>query len=134
MEIKTLKNYVNGKWVASKNPATRDITNPVTGETIAHLPLTTKEEVNEMIEIARVMKLSLENFADEYVKATFGRLSLQERLRQGQYHCAMFDPFNNRCLVYDVRPNQCRTFPYWDQYKSNFVKLVELCPGVGVKE
>jgi Fe-S-cluster containining protein len=83
-----------------------------------------------MIEIARVMKLSLEDFADEYVKAAYGRLSLQERLREGEYHCALFDPYQSRCLVYQVRPRQCRTFPYWEQYLTNYQQLLELCPGV----
>ena len=88
----------------------------------------------EMIQMAEVMNLSLENFANEYVKAAYGRLSLQERLREGEYHCAMFDPFTSRCLVYEVRPKQCKTFPYWDQYKTNYQKLIELCPGIILKE
>ncbi len=87
-----------------------------------------------MIKMAGIMKLSLEDFANEYVKAAYGRLSLQERLRDGEFHCAMFDPFNHRCLVYDSRPKQCRMFPYWEQYKSNYVKLLEICPGIVVKE
>jgi hypothetical protein len=88
----------------------------------------------EMIEMAAIMKLNLEEFANEYVKAAYGRLSLQERLREGEYHCSMFDPFNHRCLIYDARPKQCRTFPYWEQYKSNYVKILDLCPGIVVKE
>jgi Fe-S-cluster containining protein len=88
----------------------------------------------EMIQMAEVMNLSLDNFAGEYVKAAYGRLSLQERLRDGEYHCAMFDPFNNRCLVYEARPRQCKTFPFWDQYRENYVKLLELCPGIISKD
>ena len=88
----------------------------------------------EMIKMAGIMKLSLEDFANEYVKAAYGRFSLQERLRDGEYHCAMFDPFNNRCLVYDARPKQCRTFPYWEKYRENYVKLLGLCPGIVVKK
>ena len=84
----------------------------------------------EMTQMAEVMNLSLESFAGEYVKAAYGKLSLQERLRDGQYHCSMLDPFNNRCLVYEARPRQCKTFPFWDQYRENYIKLLELCPGV----
>lgn len=83
-----------------------------------------------MIKMAAIMNLDLKDFANEYVKAAYGRLSLQERLRDGEYHCAMFDPFNHRCLVYEARPKQCRTFPYWEQYKSNYEKLLDLCPGI----
>jgi len=85
---------------------------------------------DDLIAMAEIMDLSLEKFADEYLKAAYSRLSLQERLRDGEYHCALFDPFNNHCLVYAARPEQCRTFPFWDQYKSNHVKLMELCPGI----
>ncbi len=87
-----------------------------------------------MIDMAAIMDLSLENFANEYTKAAYGRFSLQERLRDGEYHCAMFDPFNNLCLVYDARPKQCRTFPFWEKYKFNYIKLLDLCPGIVVKE
>jgi len=88
----------------------------------------------EMIEIAGVMNLDLEDFAEEYVKAAYGRLSLQERLRDGEYHCALFDPYNNCCLVYQVRPKQCRSFPFWESYRTNYHQLLEFCPGVVPKE
>ena len=87
-----------------------------------------------MIGMAEVMNLNLEDFANEYVKAAYGRLSLQERLRNGEFHCALFDPYNNRCLVYEVRPSQCRTFPFWEGYRENYRKLLELCPGVVEKQ
>jgi Fe-S-cluster containining protein len=89
---------------------------------------------DDLISMAEVMKLSLDEFANEYIKAAYGRLSIQERLRDGEYHCAMFNHSNHRCLVYEVRPEQCRTFPYWEQYKSNYVKVLELCPGITVKD
>jgi Fe-S-cluster containining protein len=91
----------------------------------------TEEEIQAMAEL---MNLELEAFADEYVKAAYGRLSLQERLRDGEYHCCLFDRFNNRCLVYQARPEQCRTFPFWEQYREDYSKLLTLCPGVSPKE
>lgn len=39
-----------------------------------------------MIKMAAIMNLDLKDFANEYVKAAYGRLSLQERLRDGEYH------------------------------------------------
>ena len=88
----------------------------------------------ELIVLADHLNQSLEKFANGYVKAAYGRLSLQERLRDGESHCVLFDPFNKRCLVYPVRPEQCRTFPYWEQYQANYLKLLDLCPGVSEKE
>lgn len=84
--------------------------------------------------MAELMGMDLEDFANEYVKAAYGRLSLQERLRDGEYQCCFFDSFNERCLVYQARPEQCRTFPYWDAYLDNFQILLEICPGISVKE
>lgn len=84
--------------------------------------------------MAGLMKIDLEAFAREYVKAAYGRLSLQERLRDGEHHCCLFDPFNNRCLVYEVRPEQCRTFPFWDAYREKFQQLLKFCPGVSPKD
>jgi Fe-S-cluster containining protein len=91
----------------------------------------TEDDITAMAEI---MNQSLEAFADQYLKAAYGRLSFQERLWEGEYHCAMFDRFTHRCLVYPARPEQCRTFPFWEQYRTNFIKLLELCPGVAARE
>ena len=52
MALRMLKNYVNGKWVASKSPEAIDVENPSTGEAIARVPLSTTEEVNEAIAAA----------------------------------------------------------------------------------
>lgn len=90
----------------------------------------TEEEIQA---ISELMKMDLEAFVNTYVKASYRRLSLQERLRDGEYHCCLFDPFNNRCLVYQARPEQCRTFPFWDVYKKNTRLLLEICPGVELK-
>jgi Fe-S-cluster containining protein len=89
---------------------------------------------DDLIAIAGYLNLSLDEFANEYVRACYGRLSLQERLRNGEYHCALFDPFNNCCLVYPVRPEQCRSFPFWEGYRTNYRKLLEFCPGVVGKD
>lgn len=91
----------------------------------------TEEDITAM---AKIMNLDLQAFAGEYVKAAYGKLSLQERLRDGEYHCALFDPFTSRCLVYQARPEQCRTFPFWEGYRVNYRKLLAMCPGVAEKE
>lgn len=90
-----------------------------------------EEEIQAMAEL---MDMGLEAFANEYLKAAYNRLSLQERLRDGESHCCLFDPFNSNCLVYEARPEQCRTFPYWDAYNENFQPLLEICPGISVRD
>jgi len=47
-----LENYVGGQWVESTSADVRDVVNPATGEVIAHVPYSTREEVLEAISVA----------------------------------------------------------------------------------
>ncbi|QOY38379.1 CoA-acylating methylmalonate-semialdehyde dehydrogenase [Anaerobacillus isosaccharinicus] len=55
MKIKTnkqLKNYINGEWVASTSGTTEKVFNPATGEVLAEVPLSTKEDVDLAVKAA----------------------------------------------------------------------------------
>jgi len=52
-EVVTIKNYVNGEWIASKSTRTLDVVNPATTELLARVPMSTKEEVQEAIQHAK---------------------------------------------------------------------------------
>lgn len=41
---------------------------------------------------------------------------------------------DGKCGVYEARPTQCRTFPFWPEYITKMEKLKEICPGIGVGE
>jgi len=47
-----IRNYINGEWVTSKSERVLDIENPGTGEILAQVPMTTREEVNQAIKSA----------------------------------------------------------------------------------
>ena len=47
-----LKNYIDGEWVESKGEL-QDIVNPATGKIIAKVPYSTREEVDEAVEVAK---------------------------------------------------------------------------------
>ncbi|AQQ54773.1 CoA-acylating methylmalonate-semialdehyde dehydrogenase [Planococcus lenghuensis] len=51
-EVKTLKNYVNGEWVEATSGNTEEVINPATGEVIAHVPLSSKEDLDRAVEVA----------------------------------------------------------------------------------
>ncbi|MEF2292875.1 MULTISPECIES: CoA-acylating methylmalonate-semialdehyde dehydrogenase [Virgibacillus] len=51
-EIRTLKNFVNGKWVGSETKTFEDVLNPATEEVVARVPISTKKELDEAVEIA----------------------------------------------------------------------------------
>ncbi|MBU0278240.1 CoA-acylating methylmalonate-semialdehyde dehydrogenase [Gemella sp. zg-1178] len=51
--VKVLRNYINGEWVESGSGEFLEVTNPATEETIAKVPLSTKEELEHAAEVAK---------------------------------------------------------------------------------
>ncbi|MCP3763659.1 CoA-acylating methylmalonate-semialdehyde dehydrogenase [Domibacillus sp. A3M-37] len=52
LEVKTLQNYINGEWVDSVSGKFETVVNPATGEEIAQVPLSSKEDVARAVEAA----------------------------------------------------------------------------------
>ncbi|MBV6685645.1 CoA-acylating methylmalonate-semialdehyde dehydrogenase [Bacillus sp. JRC01] len=50
--VRTVKNYIGGRWIESASENTEIVYNPATGEEIAIVKLSTREEVNEAVEVA----------------------------------------------------------------------------------
>lgn len=50
--VPILKNFVGGEWVESKGEI-RDVVNPATGEVIARVPISTKDEIDAAVEAAK---------------------------------------------------------------------------------
>ncbi|MGX6443849.1 CoA-acylating methylmalonate-semialdehyde dehydrogenase [Neobacillus sp. K501] len=48
--VKTVKNYIGGEWVESTSENTEVVYNPATGEELAIVPLSTKEEVDQAVQ------------------------------------------------------------------------------------
>jgi malonate-semialdehyde dehydrogenase (acetylating)/methylmalonate-semialdehyde dehydrogenase len=53
MGVHVLKNYIDGYWVESQSTRLTDVHNPVTGEVIAKVPMSTPNEVNESVAAAK---------------------------------------------------------------------------------
>lgn len=51
--MKILKDYINGHWMVQRDTKCIDVTNPSTGETIAKVPVTSSERVEEAIQAAQ---------------------------------------------------------------------------------
>ena len=86
-----------------------------------------KEEIKN---IAGFLDLSSEKFIKYYLTKIHYRYSLKELKIRDDYKCVFFDDKNNKCSIYEVRPAQCRTFPFWDYFKNNAEEAVKECPGV----
>ncbi|WHY95240.1 CoA-acylating methylmalonate-semialdehyde dehydrogenase [Peribacillus simplex] len=52
-DVETLKNYIGGKWVDSTTSKHEQVPNPATGEALAIVPLSTKEDVNQAVQVAK---------------------------------------------------------------------------------
>ncbi|MDD5406794.1 MAG: YkgJ family cysteine cluster protein [Sulfurovaceae bacterium] len=81
--------------------------------------------------IADHLTLSVEDFATIYIKKVGHRYSLIEKqLGENDHACIFFDEKNEQCSIYDARPVQCCTFPFWEQFKNNEDEVRQECPGI----
>ncbi|WHY95082.1 CoA-acylating methylmalonate-semialdehyde dehydrogenase [Neobacillus cucumis] len=51
-EVKTLKNFIGGEWVDSLSSKTEAVPNPATGEILANVPLSNREDLDRAVEVA----------------------------------------------------------------------------------
>lgn len=85
---------------------------------------------SEMESISNFLDLSIEDFTQNYLFKNGYKYSIKERKFGESYECAFYDRASNGCVIYEVRPTQCRTFPFWDYFKTRVDELKLECPGV----
>lgn len=90
--------------------------------------------IKEMEKMAASKKMSVGAFAKQFVRRVQGKFSLRERVINGEHICCFLDPIEGKCTVYDSRPGQCRTFPFWDKFRADTQALILECPGISLKE
>jgi Fe-S-cluster containining protein len=89
----------------------------------------------EIEAIANYLNLDIQEFAKNYLIRAKNRYSLKEfKVKELGYACIFFDIEKRGCKIYDVRPKQCRTFPFWEQFKNDTKELIKECPGVILDE
>jgi len=84
----------------------------------------------ELEAMAAVRAMNAGLFAKQYARRVQGKLSLQERVINGEHLCCFFDRIACCCTIYENRPRQCRTFPFWARYQEDCQELLRECPGV----
>ncbi len=85
----------------------------------------------EIEAMAAYLEMTTADFARIHLRKVGHRYSLTEkRLGEGDYACIFFDETKKRCSVYPVRPRQCRTFPFWEQFKNDDEEVRKECPGI----
>ncbi len=87
-----------------------------------------KEEIET---ISNFLGVSLDDFAIMYIRKVGHRYSLNEKkLHEDDFGCIFFDVQKEQCSIYEVRPTQCRTFPFWERFKQNEQEVRDECPGI----
>ncbi len=84
----------------------------------------------EIEALAAFLDLEPELFASRYLEKRGYKYSLIEQRFGDSHDCIFFDRTFHGCSVYGARPLQCRSFPFWDYFKSHPEALRTECPGV----
>lgn len=82
--------------------------------------------------MAELMDLEVMEFEKQYVREVGIRKSLVE---YDNGDCVFLDAESRKCTVYEARPRQCRTWPFWDSTLKNeaaWEETCEVCPGSGI--
>jgi hypothetical protein len=85
--------------------------------------------IEEAQTMADALKMPLEEFARKYTRRVGDRLSLKEHAKS--YDCVFLE--GKRCSVYEARPKQCRTFPWWNENVNSVASWKEAaarCEGI----
>jgi hypothetical protein len=85
----------------------------------------------EIEALAAELGMDVAKFESRYVRQIGVRKSLKE-YRNGD--CVFFDNKTRKCKVYQVRPRQCRTWPFWDsnlRSQEAWAETCRVCPGSG---
>jgi Fe-S-cluster containining protein len=85
----------------------------------------------EIVALAEAMDLEEDEFRKRFVRKVGTRFSLVE---YPDGDCIFLDPQTRGCMVYQARPVQCRTWPFWSsnlKTERDWEATCEICPGAG---
>ncbi|MDP6112430.1 MAG: YkgJ family cysteine cluster protein [Planctomycetota bacterium] len=80
--------------------------------------------------IARYLDIPAEEFLRRYTRPAGDRITIGEK---ANYDCFFWED-EIGCTIYEVRPEQCRTFPFWPENlrkEKDWKYTVKHCPGSG---
>lgn len=91
----------------------------------------------EAAALASRLNMSLSDFLSRFTRSTSAGRSLTEKLTSHGNDCVFLDrekiPGKAICGVYDLRPKQCRTWPFWKSLlvsRKRWELASRLCPGI----
>ncbi|MCB0392569.1 MAG: YkgJ family cysteine cluster protein [Bdellovibrionales bacterium] len=87
-------------------------------------------DLNDRKRFAKFLKISLKEFTNQYCVFADGYYHLKTNVDQDE--CLFLK--DNKCSVYEARPTQCRTWPFWPEVltaKAWKKEVADFCPGIG---
>ena len=87
-----------------------------------------KQEVEKL---ALHLNITLDELREKYIEKRGYKYSIKEvQLSYDNYACVFFNLEKKQCSIYESRPIQCRTFPFWDYFKQNKEEVIKECPAI----
>jgi len=81
--------------------------------------------------LAQELNMNVVDFTNKYLFKVGYRYSIKEKIiGENNYACVFFDLDKKQCSVYNARPNQCRTFPFWEYFKDKIKEVKQECPAI----
>jgi Fe-S-cluster containining protein len=83
---------------------------------------------DEIAAIANALHADKSVVKAHYVKSEREGMRIRENYKDGEYICAFLK--NGKCEIYEARPEQCKTFPFWEHFKTDHEALRNECLAV----
>lgn len=84
----------------------------------------------ELEALRKYLNLESKEFAEKYLRKVGFKMSFKEVEFEDGFACIFFDTQKRNCSIYDFRPKQCRTFPFWEYFKTHQKELEKECIGI----
>ena len=89
----------------------------------------------EIKEISLFLNIETEEFISKYTFTYNNKRSLREvKISESNYDCIFLK--NNQCEIYEARPTQCRTYPWWPailKSKKSWKEEKPYCEGISAE-
>ena len=79
------------------------------------------------------LQMSFDDFTQRYVRQIGSRFSLVEKFNYDCIFLMREGKGQTGCLIYPVRPTQCRTWPFWEENLKSpdaWRRAAAKCPGI----
>jgi len=87
--------------------------------------------MQEIDTLAKHLNISTNECFEKYLLKYGYKFSIKEKqISKNNYACVFFDLEKKQCGIYEARPTQCRTFPFWEHFKENIEELEQECPAI----